>query len=200
MASCKAFISTQSGKKTRRCKKSAKENGLCSSHKQKELLLTKTKEELVAANAMVMLSQSSQTQNNNVVMSDSETNTKQEYTHPFANYKDTINSMEREYNNSMEYLNVEFQKLKSHLTLTELDKMEVLCTGTFEKYEDYSNSLKHDIDNQLDYYENIIERLYEDRKIIISNMKYREEQVDEMKRLISDARERLTYLHDLLTL
>lgn len=192
MTHCKAFISTSSSKKTRRCKRSAKEGGLCSVHKQKEILLTKTKDELVAANAMITLSQSSQTQ--------LDTTVKMDYTHSFANYKDTIKSMEREYNNSMEYLNVEFQKLKSHLTLTELDKMEVLCTGTFEKYEDYNNSLKHDIDNQLDYYENIIERLYEDRKILVSNMKHREEQVEEMKRLITDARERLTYLHDLLTL
>lgn len=189
MTNCKAFITTNNGKASRRCKRSASVNGFCYTHKQ-----TRSNDELVAADALVTLSQFSQTQ-------DDLSNQNTSYNTPVLfNYKDTINSMEREYNNSMDYLNVEFQKLKSHLTLDELDKMEVMCTGTFEKYEDYSNSLKHDIDNQLNYYENIIEKLYEERKILTSNMKYREEQVDEMKRLVSDARERLTYLHNLLTL
>lgn len=186
MTHCKAFITTTNGKKTRRCKKSASVGGFCFTHRQR-----RTTDELVVADALVTLSQTQQTD---------ELSQQTSYTPTLFNYKDTINSMERDYNNSMEFLNIEFQKLKSHLTLHELDKMDVLCAGAFEKYEDYSNSLKHDIDNQLDYYENIIERLYEDRKILVSNMKCREEQMEEMKRLVSDARERLTYLHELLTL
>ena len=199
-STCKAFITTKNSNKTRRCKRHATLNGLCSSHKTKNLL-TRTKTELDAADALVTLSQIHQC---NVSTESTSQLTNQsietvDYT-GFTNYKDTINSMEREYNNSIEFLNIEFQKLKSHLTLNELDKMDVLCKGIFEKYEEYNNNLKTDIDTQLDYYENIIEKLYEDRKILVSNMKYREEQMEEMKTLVTDARERLTYLHDLLTL
>lgn len=187
---CKASVQTNSSRKTRKCKNSAKRNGLCSLHLQRE--------ELDVAETLLTLSKESQITEDS--MSNEYLDSNNTYTHSLSNYTDVINSMERDFNNSMEYLNVQFHELKSNLTLTELDKMEVLFTGYFEKYEDYNNNLKNDIKTQLEYYENIVEKLYNDKKILESHIQYRKEQCEEMKRLITYARERLLNLHDLLTL
>lgn len=202
---CKAYITNKNEKKSRRCKKSASSSGFCSTHKKKQILLSNSMSDLNAAESLVTLSQSTQSQQEHDYQStqaqqEHDYNADCDYTHSFSNYKDTIKSMEREFTNSMEYLNVQLHELKSHLTLTELEKMDVLCTSYFEKYEDYGMSLKNDIKNQLEYYEKMVESLYEDEKILESNMKYRKDQSAEMNKLIQDAKERLVYLHDLLTL